>query len=131
MKRLLKFSFMLAISCMSMIFASCDKFGTPSYSGDHPDSIYVAEAVEATVNPIFVSVGDAIDFQARMIEESNDEEVFMSLSPNVIANVTSVVIKNNGIARIRDIVHEYILHRDIMTICIQRILLHLLKLQIL
>ena len=122
---------MLAISCMSMIFASCDKFGTPSYSGDHPDSIYVAEAVEATVNPIFVSVGDAIDFQARMIEESNDEEVFMSLSPNVIANVTSVVIKNNGIARIRDIVHEYILHRDIMTICIQRILLHLLKLQIL
>lgn len=95
----------LCFSCMLM-FMSCDRLSSVPCTADS-DSTYVAEQVDAKLNPSFVSPAMLIDYQQSMIEEIETNEMFLDMSPALIANVATVCINKNGSVTVKQLIDEY------------------------
>lgn len=99
--------------CAIAFLSSCDRFKTPSFSGDGPDSVYVAEYVEGVVNPTFTSLHEVTMFQNRLIEEYSIDETFRTLPENILNNVAAVCLKKSITVTKKDIVNEYKANRAV------------------
>lgn len=95
----------LCFSCMLM-FMSCDRLSSVPCTADS-DSTYVAEQVDAKLNPSFVSPAMLIDYQQSMIEEIETNETFLDMNPALIANVATVCINKNGSVTVKQLIDEY------------------------
>lgn len=85
---------------------SCDRF-SDGVSKPSVDSVYIAQTVEASANPSFVSVSDALNFQSKLIEEYSIDATFRSLPESVITNVVTVCLNKQPLVTKNDIVAEY------------------------
>lgn len=106
--RALKGVFLSVVVCIcAVIMYGCDRFKTPSFSGDRPDSVYVAKSIEAIENPSFTSVSEVKLFQNKLVDEYSIEESFMSMPEEVLTNVATVCLKKSSSITKKDIVLEY------------------------
>ena len=103
--------FTTALCCM-MFTISCDRINGTVRSSQ-TDSLFVAEQVDAQLNPAFKNAADLIDYQQCMIEEISMNDTFLSMPPNVIANVATVCINKNGSVTIKSLVEEYMKNQDV------------------
>jgi hypothetical protein len=104
-------AFMAALGLM-LLTASCDRIkGTTG--GSQSDSLYVAEQIDAQLNPIFKNAAELIDHQQYMIEEISMNDAFLSLQPNILANVATVCINKDGLVTVKSCVEEYLKNQDV------------------
>lgn len=97
----------LVLALVSVIsFTSCDRFNG-GVSKPSVDSVYIAQTVEASANPSFVSVPDILNFQSRLIEEYSIDATFRSLPESVITNVATVCLNKRPSVTKNDIITEY------------------------
>lgn len=74
---------------------------------DEGDSIKVAQIYEQLESPKLYTIKDVQDLQEQMIEETTVKEVFISLPPNVVQSVASVLINTEGYVTKESLVKEY------------------------
>lgn len=102
----------LAIACMTLSFTSCN-YKTDAVSNDLPDSVYLAEQVEAVINPSFASVDEVLIYQNNFVESSQVDEIFASMPEATLRNVAAVCLKQRTSVDKRGIVTEYRINKDI------------------
>ena len=111
MQRVKKFLEAYLCSLVAMLVTIISLSSCNRLSGDTPqpstDSTYIAQTVEAYFNPSFASVAEVLNFQNLANEECSIDEVFRSLSENIITNVATVCLNKQMSATKRDIVEEY------------------------
>lgn len=100
----------LTMALLAVVTVSCESYpwekSKEQITQNYVDSVVTAEVLN-NVNPIFSSVEEVLVYQDEYIAELNVDSVFFALSPDVLKNVASVVIKNNGYANKKMIVQEY------------------------
>lgn len=74
---------------------------------DEGDSIKVAQIYEQLKSPVVYSIKDAQDLQDVMVHESTVDNLFMSIPPDIMRNVTNVLLNTEGYATKQSIVNEY------------------------
>ena len=74
---------------------------------DEGDSIKVAQIYEQLKSPVVYSIKDAQDLQDVMVHESTVDNLFMSIPPDIMRNVTNVLLNKEGYATKQSIVNEY------------------------
>ena len=80
---------------------------SPVDNFDTGDSIRVAQIYEQLESPEMYSIQDVMELQQKALEETTVNELFLSLTPDVLQNVTSVLLKTQGFATKKSIVNEY------------------------
>lgn len=100
------------VICTCISVCSCKEKGL-HFNSDRPDSVYVAEKIEATVNPSFSSVETVKVFQARLKDEYAIDNIFVSLPSDVLNNVATVCLKQKPQVNKKDIVTEYRTHKEV------------------
>lgn len=81
---------------------------TPTMNNfDEGDSIKVAQIYEQLKSPVVYSIKDAQDLQDVMVHESTVDNLFMSIPPDIVRNVTNVLLNKEGYATKQSIVNEY------------------------
>lgn len=118
MKRLIQFkkgcfAILALMICAVASLTACDRFNGPSFSGDGPDSVYIAEYVEAVTNPTFETVDEVIMFQSRFVEEASIDDTFRTIPEEVLTNVATICLKKYPNVTKKDIVIEYKTNRGI------------------
>lgn len=87
---------------------------TPTMNNfDEGDSIKVAQIYEQLKSPVVYSIKDAQDLQDVMVHESTVDNLFMSIPPDIMRNVTNVLLNTEGYATKQSIVNEYRSHDGI------------------
>lgn len=74
---------------------------------DEGDSIKVAQVYEQLQSPRMYTYKDVLDLQEQMLDKSTTDELFMSMTPDVIRPVVSVLLKTEGVVTKESIVKEY------------------------
>ena len=103
----------LLLFTICAVVIGCDKFKESSTSGDGPDSVYVAEAIQAAENPSFTTVTEVCMFQNKLLEDQTIEEAFMTMPENILVNVATVCLKKDGVVTKKDIITEYNANRSV------------------
>lgn len=70
------------------------------------DSALVAEYINRIVDPTFISSAEVIDFVTKVRENAEIDSVFIRIPSDVLVNVATVCIKNNGVTTKREIINE-------------------------
>lgn len=76
----------------------------------------ISECLDSLTNPEFVSINDAFVARDKFANETYVDSVFLSLSPNALQNVCSVILKRQAKFTKYDIVGEYSKGEDIYNI---------------
>ena len=97
-----------AIGALALL-TSCDRLQhRPDNYDVANDSIKIAEAVDAVINPQFISVMDIVEYRENHNAQLEIDSVFFSLPSSTIQNVASVLFKSNRDAITKkDIVEEF------------------------
>ena len=74
---------------------------------DTGDSIKVAQIYEQLKSPQMYTLVDVQNLQDKMVEESTVDNLFMSITPDVMRNVVGVLLNTEGFATKESIVKEY------------------------
>ena len=74
---------------------------------DEGDSIKVAQVYEQLKSPTMYTIKDVQDLQDQMVHESTVDNLFMSIPPDIIRNVVSVLLNTEGYVTKESIVNEY------------------------
>lgn len=77
------------------------------------DSTYVAEEIQAIVNPSFTSVEELLVFRQMELDEYSIDEKFCSMPVNTLTSVATVCLNKFGEINKRCVVEEYITHQDV------------------
>ena len=91
---------------------SCDKTG-PRFLHPAPDKQAVQLALDSIVNPVFTSYSDVIECQKTLKSNAFVDSVFLSMPPDIIKNVYSVVSKKINYVQKSDLVGEWLHNRSI------------------
>lgn len=113
MKKWIKWFCAAKIALLALLFAGALSSCGHAYSSKHSTSEYVDSADLVKVlgdisNPTFKSVDDAITYHQLEKQYRSNDSVFFSLSPEVITNVYSVLVKRNIVPTKTAIVSEYL-----------------------
>lgn len=94
------------ILAMPLLVASCDKIG-----GHIPPEPTLEETVEnklvEATNPVMTSVDQVMMLQSKLIEARFVDDVLISMPSDMLRNIATVCIRNNGCCSKADIVYEY------------------------
>ena len=74
---------------------------------DTGDSIKVAQIYEQLKSPQMYTLTDVQLLQDKMVEESTVDNLFMSITPDIMRNVVGVLLNTEGFATKESIVKEY------------------------
>ena len=74
---------------------------------DEGDSIKVAQVYEQLKSPVMYSIKDVQDLQDVMVHESTVDNLFMSITPDILRNVVNVLLNTEGYVTKESIVKEY------------------------
>lgn len=87
---------------------SCEKLVSyPNNYDTAPDSVLIAQQVEAIANPVFETVKEVILYRYQADQGAKIDSIFGSLTDEQIRNVATVVINRDGCATKKSIVEEY------------------------
>ena len=102
----------LASTAASVALVSCDnpvtKMVTPTVS-----KASVQACLDSIVNPVFTNVNDVFELQKQLTSNAFIDSVFMSMPPDVLKNVSTVMIKKRPHCTKDDIVGEFLQNRQI------------------
>ena len=90
---------------------SCE--GGPKLLKATPDTEAVKACVDSIVNPTFTTTSDVFELQKTLKTNAFIDSVFLSLPPNVLKNVSTIVLKKIHHATKDDIVGEFLQNRSI------------------
>lgn len=91
---------------------SCDQTG-PRFLHPAPDKHAVEVCLDSIVNPTFTNVSDVFELQKTLATNAFIDSVFLSLPPDVLKNVSTVVLKKMHHVTKDDIVGEFLNNRNI------------------
>jgi hypothetical protein len=74
---------------------------------DEGDSIKVAQVYEQLKSPVMYTIKDVQDLQDVMVHESTVDNLFMSITPDIMRNVVNVLLNTEGYVTKESIVKEY------------------------
>lgn len=74
---------------------------------DEGDSIKVAHVFEQLKSPTLYTIKDVQDLQDAMVYQNTVDNLFMSLTPDVIRNVSNVLLNTAGYVTKESIVRQY------------------------
>ena len=74
---------------------------------DEGDSIKVAQIYEQLKSPVMYTIKDVQDLQDVMVHESTVDNLFMSITPDIMRNVVNVLLNTEGYVTKESIVKEY------------------------
>jgi len=74
---------------------------------DEGDSIKVAQVYEQLKSPVMYTIKDVQDLQDVMVHESTVDNLFMSITPDILRNVVNVLLNTEGYVTKESIVKEY------------------------
>lgn len=74
---------------------------------DEGDSIKVAQIYEQLKSPMMYTIKDVQDLQDVMVRESTVDNLFMSITPDIMRNVVNVLLNTEGYVTKESIVNEY------------------------
>ena len=74
---------------------------------DEGDSIKVAHVFEQLKSPTLYTIKDVQDLQDEMVYQNTVDNVFVSLTPDVIRNVSNVLLNTAGYVTKESIVRQY------------------------
>ena len=74
---------------------------------DEGDSIKVAQVYEQLKSPVMYTIKDVQDLQDVMVHESTVDNLFMSITPDIMRNVVNVLLNTEGYVTKESIVNEY------------------------
>ena len=74
---------------------------------DEGDSIKVAQIYEQLKSPVMYTIKDVQDLQDVMVHESTVDNLFMSITPDIMRNVVNVLLNTEGYVTKESIVNEY------------------------
>ena len=74
---------------------------------DEGDSIKVAQIYEQLKSPMMYTIKDVQDLQDAMVHESTVDNLFMSITPDIMRNVVNVLLNTEGYVTKESIVNEY------------------------
>ena len=103
----------LASTAASVALVSCDN---PRVSSMLPQSVSKASVqacLDSIVNPVFTNVNDVFELQKQLTSNAFIDSVFMSMPPDVLKNVSTVMIKKRPHCTKDDIVGEFLQNRQI------------------
>lgn len=119
-----RFLYGLLIVVIATVTSVAANVGLMKYD-NNPVTKFVAQSVGTTevsacldslVNPEFTSVNDVFVLRDRLANDAYVDSVFLSLSPNVLQNVSSVLLKRQRTFTKYDIVGEYAKGGDVYDI---------------
>lgn len=119
-----RFLYGLLIVVIATVMSVAANVGLIKYD-NNPVTKFVAQSVGTTevsacldslVNPEFTSVNDVFVLRDRLANDAYVDSVFLSLSPNVLQNVSSVLLKRQRTFTKYDIVGEYAKGGDVYDI---------------
>ena len=113
MKKWIKWFCAAKIALLTLLFAGALSSCGHAYSPKHSTSEYVDSAGLEKVlgdinNPTFKSVDDALTYYLDEKQFRSNDSVFFSMTPEVITNVYSVLVKRNIVPTKTAIVSEYL-----------------------
>jgi len=91
---------------------SCNETG-PRFLHPAPSKQVVQLCLDSIVNPTFTSFSDVIECQKTLKSNAFIDSVFLSMSPDIIKNVYSVVSKKIHYVQKSDLVGEWLNNRSI------------------
>ena len=74
---------------------------------DEGDSIKVAQVYEQLKSPVMYTISDVQNLQDAMVHESTVDNLFMSITPDIMRNVVNVLLNTEGYVTKESIVKEY------------------------
>jgi hypothetical protein len=74
---------------------------------DEGDSVKVAQVYEQLKSPVMYTIKDVQDLQDQMVHESTVDNLFMSITPDIMRNVANVLLNTEGCVTKESIVKEY------------------------
>lgn len=74
---------------------------------DEGDSIKVAQIYEQLKSPVMYTIKDVQNLQDVMVHESTVDNLFMSITPDIMRNVVNVLLNTEGYVTKESIVKEY------------------------
>ena len=113
-KRIIRGVILVLMTMFTIALSSCDSVKNHFAQHDSVDSTFVADYVNNYTNPQMFSVDEAWTLKALIEQKMDIDNVFVSMSDEVIENVVAVLLKRQpeGVYKL-DIVNEYLMHRDI------------------
>lgn len=115
-----KFLNWLGCTIIAVILATAGATALLSCEGGpkllHPTPLKAADvevALDSIVNPVFMSYSDVIECQKTLKTNMFVDSVFMTMPPDIIKNVYSVVSKKINYVQKSDIVGEFLSNRQI------------------
>lgn len=112
-KRIIRGVILLLTTMFTIALSSCD-YVSKQVANNSVDSAFVADYVNNYTNPQLGSVDEVWTLKALIEQKIDVDNVFTSMSDEVIENVVTVLLKRHpeGIYKL-DVVNEYLMHRDI------------------
>lgn len=115
-----KFLSWLGCTLIAIILATAGATALLSCEGGprllHPTPMKAADietALDSIVNPVFTSYSDVIECQKTLKSNAFIDSVFLSMPPDIIKNVYSVVSKKINYVQKSDLVGEWLNNRSI------------------
>lgn len=113
MKKWIKWCSATVIALLAVLLvgtlSSCNHASlTEHLMSEYVDSADLAKVLGDISNPTFKSVDDAITYHQLEKQSRSNDSVFFSLSPEVITNVYSVLVKRDIVPTKTAIVSEYL-----------------------
>ena len=113
MKKWIKWCSATVIALLAVLLvdtlSSCNHASLTEHSmSEYVDSADLAKVLGDISNPTFKSVDDAITYHQLEKQSRSNDSVFFSLSPEVITNVYSVLVKRDIVPTKTAIVSEYL-----------------------
>ena len=92
----------------------CTEGGIKSFFAPEEEvALSADQAVENMINPQLGSVSDVVNFHSTLTSNMAIDSTFMAMSELTIIDVASVLLKSNAFITKKDIVDEYVAHRNI------------------
>lgn len=93
---------------------SCTEGGIKSFFAPEEEvALSADQAVENMINPQLGSVSDVVNFHSTLTSNMAIDSTFMAMSELTIIDVASVLLKSNAFITKKDIVDEYVAHKNI------------------
>ena len=98
----------LASTAASVALVSCDNPRVSSMLPQYVSKASVQTCLDSIVNPVFTNVNDVFELQKQLTSNAFIDSVFMSMPPDVLKNVSTVMIKKRPHCTKDDIVGEFL-----------------------
>lgn len=104
----------ILILCLGLIaFASCDKWHKSDSPVPTEDSILVQQCVDQYFNPVFTDVESVLEFKKQISEKERADSFITAASPDMLRNITTVLLKRNEPVTLYSILTEYLANKNL------------------